>query len=92
MLFTGQRCWSGKDIKKYKDSSECCVPRKAFHVPFWAHAIGSPVLPYTNYLVITGGKVARHCFNNLPPFSVKVKERVELCVISPCRPSWQVIG
>jgi len=48
--------------------------------------------PYKRYLVITGSKVARYGFNKLPPFSIKVKERVELCLISPCRPSWQVIG
>ena len=55
------------------------------------HRFTSPAL-YKQYLVITGSKVARHGFNNPPQFSVKVKERVELCLISPFRPSWQVIG
>jgi hypothetical protein len=55
------------------------------------HRFTSPAL-YKEYPVITGGKVARHGFNNPPPFTVKVKERVELYLISPCRPSWQVMG
>jgi len=55
------------------------------------HRFTSPAL-YKWYLVVTGSKVARHGFNNLPPFSIKVKERVELCLIYPCRPSWQVTG
>jgi hypothetical protein len=54
------------------------------------HRFTSPAV-YKRYLVIIGGTVARHGFNNPPPFSVKIKERVELCLILPCRPSWQVI-
>jgi hypothetical protein len=30
--------------------------------------------------------------NHPPPFSAEVKERVQLCLYSPCGPSWPVLG
>jgi hypothetical protein len=50
-------------------------------------------LLYNGYQVsLPGMKQPRHGINHLPPFSTKVKKRVELYLYSPSETSWQVIG
>jgi hypothetical protein len=53
---------------------------------------GPPSLLYNAYRIFTGGKAAGAWRWPPTPSSVQVKERVELYLYSPLRPSWAVLG
>ena len=49
-------------------------------------------LLYSGHRVSSPGVSGRGVALNTPPSSAEVKERVELYLYSPCRPSWPVKG
>jgi len=53
---------------------------------------GPPSLLYNEYRGFPGGKATRRGVDHPPPYSVEVKERVDLYLYSTSGPSWPVIG
>jgi len=64
-----------------------------FSVPFHTGPGSPPSLLYNGYQVsFPGVKRTGRGVDHLPPYSVEVKERVELYLYSSPGPSWPVIG